>query len=78
MKGLVDILERLGMKDKNPILKYNQVWSFRVCCILPKGRFLKKFDSNDEKLRRHPREAGHEGQEPHPRVQPGIFKIIKF
>jgi hypothetical protein len=27
MKGLVDILERLGMKDKNPILKYNQVFS---------------------------------------------------
>jgi hypothetical protein len=27
MKGLVDILERLGMKDKNPILKYNQVSS---------------------------------------------------
>jgi hypothetical protein len=44
MKGLVDILEMLGMKDKNPnypILKYNQVSSFRVCCILPKGRFLK-------------------------------------
>ncbi len=27
MKGLVDILERLGMKYKNPILKYNQVFS---------------------------------------------------
>jgi hypothetical protein len=42
MKGLVDILERLGMKDKNPILKYNQVLIFRVCCALPRGRFLKK------------------------------------
>ena len=41
MKGLVDILERLGMKDKNPILKYNQVLSFRVCCILPTSRFFK-------------------------------------
>jgi hypothetical protein len=76
MKGLVDILERLGMKDKNPILKYNQVLSCRVCCILPKGRFLKKFDSNDEKLCRHPREAGHEGQEPNLEVQSGNFKII--
>jgi len=26
MKGLVDILERLGMKDKSPVLKYNQVY----------------------------------------------------
>ena len=25
MKGLVDILERLGMRDQSPILKYNQV-----------------------------------------------------
>jgi hypothetical protein len=41
MGGLLEILESLGMKDKNPILKYNQVLSFRVCCFLPKDRFLK-------------------------------------
>jgi hypothetical protein len=27
MRSFVDILERLGMKDKNPILEYNQVFS---------------------------------------------------
>ena len=37
-----------------------------------KRQVLKKLDSADERPCRYPREAGHEGQEPHLEVQPGI------
>jgi hypothetical protein len=39
LKGLVVQLERLGMKDKNPILKYNQVSSlvdYSLTCLCVK------------------------------------------
>ena len=37
-----------------------------------KRQVLKKLDSADERPHGHPREAGHERQEPHPEVQSGI------
>jgi hypothetical protein len=37
-----------------------------------KRQVLKKLDSADERPRGYPQEAGHEGQEPHLKVKPGI------